>query len=726
MSRICASKSQSGSPGSHKEINTIDSLARQAFKPNCISIPVFIILILLIIAHYILSIYNFLPISVDHLPIAIDLTRFFTSLTAIIYIACKIFSAYGSRELIITFFKNHPIQLFVSIIACGATTAFFLPLILNLFKFIGETDKLTTALLASTGGVIAVFTLIKTHQKNQTDEATLEHNKAVHAQQIKDRNYDIGRQISERKEQKEQFDRNFNLQSSKNKQDHIHQVHTERRSRYTKAVEQLGNENAAIRFGGIYTLVGLVDEWLADDVLNPEEGQKEGQKEGQVIINNLCAYIRSPFPSAEKIDEYKAYKKFEELKEKESKYLLNVVDSSELKALCERFPNPQDYKKPKDIATAQATFNEEQDVRRAIFVEMSKRSSNIIEKNGKVIKTVPGTWSDFNFDFSRAPIFYPLNDLTIEQGNFSGTKVYIDADFSEVTFPHNADFSEARFTHNANFSETRFTYGVDFRGARFTITPNFSEATFTSIARFDRATFTRDVNFSKATFTCDVSFNGATFTRDANFRGATFTHSATFTRTRFTHSATFSGATFTPSATFSGATFTRDANFGGATFKRRVNFSEARFTHDANFGGATFTGIVDFTKAKFAHDANFGGATFISRAHFNKATFTYNANFGGATFIHHAHFNKATFTYNANFRRTTFENFNPTFATKLEQAQFSASSNPQDYKFSPLTPDKKTIKLRTATLLGKTFEIPRGTVLFDPKSLDKKQESILA
>ena len=698
MSRKRVSEPQSGSPISYKEINTIDSLIRQAFKPDRISIPIFIILILLIIAHYIFSTYNFLPISVNHLPVAIEIIRLLTSLTAIIYIACKIFSAYGSRELIITFFKNHPIQLFVSIIACGATTAFFLPLILNLFKFIGETDKLTTTLLASTGGVIAVFTLIKTHQKNQTDEATLKHNKAVHAQQIKDRNEDIERQISEREEQKNQFDRNFNLQYSKNKQDHVHQVHTERRSRYAKAVEQLGNENAAIRFGGIYTLVGLVDEWLADDALNPEEGQKEGQKEGQVIINNLCSYIRSPFPLAEKIDEYKAYKKLEELKEKESKYLLSAVDSSEFKALRKRFPNPQDYKKPKDIATAQATFSEEQDVRRTIFVEMSKRSSDIFKKEGKVIKIIPGTWSDFNFDFSRAPIFYPLDNLTIEQGNFSGAKVYIDADFSEVTFADDANFNEAKFTHDANFNEARFTYGANFRGARFTITPNFSEATFTNTAKFDRATFTRDANFSKTTFTCDVSFNGATFTHDANFRGATFIHSATFTRARFTRNANFNEARFTHSAKFDRATFTRDANFSGATFKRRVNFSEARFTHNANFDGATFTGIADFTKARFTHDANFG------RAVFN----------------HRAWFNKATFTHNANFRRATFTNFIPTFATKLEYAQFSASSNPQDYKLSSLTPDSKTIKLKTATLLGKTFKIPHGTVLFDPMSPKNK------
>ena len=54
-------------------------------------------------------------------------------------------------------------------------------------------------------------------------------------------------------------------------------MHAERRSRYTTAVEQLANEKAAVRLGGIYTLVGLVDEWLADDTLESEEQQKEGR-----------------------------------------------------------------------------------------------------------------------------------------------------------------------------------------------------------------------------------------------------------------------------------------------------------------------------------------------------------------------------------------------------------------------------------------------------------------
>ena len=45
----------------------------------------------------------------------------------------------------------------------------------------------------------------------------------------------------------------------------------ERWERYAEAVEQLGNKEAPIRIGGVYTLVGLVDEWLEEENLSEPE-----------------------------------------------------------------------------------------------------------------------------------------------------------------------------------------------------------------------------------------------------------------------------------------------------------------------------------------------------------------------------------------------------------------------------------------------------------------------
>ena len=102
----------------------------------------------------------------------------------------------------------------------------------------GSSDQLRLHLLYVTGGIIAVLTLLQTNWKNQGDRLKIDAD-------IKKNEQD----------------------AEKNERDHIRQVHAERRSRYTKAVEQLADEKATVRLGGIYTLVGLVDVWLADEIL---------------------------------------------------------------------------------------------------------------------------------------------------------------------------------------------------------------------------------------------------------------------------------------------------------------------------------------------------------------------------------------------------------------------------------------------------------------------------
>ena len=402
----------------------------------------------------------------------------------------------------------------------------------------------------------------------------------------------------------------------KNSQDHIRQVHAARRDRYIEAVDKLSSENASVRLGGVYALVGLVDEWLDDDNMDRESRIKEGQ----IIINNFCSYIRSPFPLAEKIEEYEARKELEKLQKTDSEKL-SKKDSSRLQILLKRFKDSDEYEKPKDITADYAKLHEEQDVRRAIFDEIHKRSSNIVkDEKGKIVETIPGLWSDFDFNFSRAPIFYPLNNLTIEKGNFSSAKFYSEASFSKTTFAQDADFS--------------------------------------------RATFALDADFSRATFALDADFSGATFTKDADFSEAIFTQDAFFMLVTFAQDAFFMSATFTQYAIFISATFTQYAFFQSATF-----------TQDTIFMSATFT-----------EEADFRGAVFIQQVNFNNAC---------------------------------FENYEPTFADEQLKAQFSAAMNPHDYNFS-VTTKSKPINLGTATLLGKTFKIPLGTVLFDPKSLDKK------
>lgn len=124
----------------------------------------------------------------------------------------------------------------------------------------------------------------------------------------------------------------FHRMNAQKKLEHPQRVHAKRHTRYSKAVEHLAYPNPAVRASAISTLAGLVDEWLADEQLSVEARQKEGQ----VIVNALCAYVRSPFARAFKAEAF------------------------------EPDTPPANY--AGDFATDLAAFRGEQDVRRSVFV----------------------------------------------------------------------------------------------------------------------------------------------------------------------------------------------------------------------------------------------------------------------------------------------------------------------------------------------------------------------
>ena len=404
----------------------------------------------------------------------------------------------------------------------GAILAFSAPLLFSLPQDDNRSvDTIRQLIFFMTGAILAVFTLIDTHLKNRSPR-------------------------------------------NKHSSPRTRQVHTERRVRYITAIEQIADANRPIRMGGIYTLIGLVDEWLDDDNIDEETRFKEGQ----VIINNLCSYIRSPFPLAEEIEEYEARKELEKLQKSEFEKL-SEGESSRLQGLLKRFEDSDEYENPKDITADYAKFHEEQDIRRTIFVEMSKRSSTFTKNEKGDMIPSRGAWSEFEFDFSQAPIFYSLNNLTIEKGNFSSSKFHAKAEFSRVTFTCNADFSGTIFTNDANFIDATFIDNVDF-----------GRAVFTGEAKFIGATpFINAKDFSRVTFSGNADFNNAEFHSKANFMGAYFAHEANFNEATFTGDVSFYGVIFAGEAKFGGATFTSNTNFVEATFKGGVGFYKATFTN---------------------------------------------------------------------------------------------------------------------------------------------------
>ena len=305
----------------------------------------------------------------------------------------------------------------------GGGCAFTLP-----YHFQREGDNiwsLRQAILAATGGVLAILTLWENRRKN----------------------------IQEKE---------------KNDQDHTRQVHAERRARYAKAIEQLADEKAPIRLGGVYTLIKLVDEWLADEKTLPNEEKR--REEGQVIVNSLCAYIRSPFDLASKAE---------------------VLSQDQ---------TPENYEGGvQQFVKDQARFREEKELRLTILETIRSRlNGGITTQENSTKKPLKDPWSDFDYNFSNAIFFYPANfnnSLFGASSNFFGAKFAKYAGFSGAEFT-SADFSEAEFT-SADFSWAEFIRNANFSGATFEEKPIFERALGdkTCKARFSCKADPEDYNF---------------------------------------------------------------------------------------------------------------------------------------------------------------------------------------------------------------------------------------
>ena len=538
----------------------------------------------------------------------------------------------------------------------GGAWAFLFPLAITAdFGKDGDGAALRQMLIYTTGGVLGVITLGENHRKNS-------------------------------------------LEKAKNDQDHIRQVHAERRSRYTTAVEQLSSDKASIRLGGVYTLVGLVDEWLSDE--KTTSSPEERHKEGQVIINNLCAYIRSPLPLAERA---------EQLDKDYAKDLQNDFDGD-----IEKFDADK-----RAFARDKAALEEERQVRQSIIEEIHKRLQYI---------GTPGSWSKLDYDFSNAHFFYPIvftNSCFDASSRFFGATFTQGTDFSGTTFTERAPFSEATFTctpfsgttftERAPFSGAIFTEGVGFFRVTFTQDADFSETTFTERAPFSGATFLQDANFSRAAFTRDADFFKAEFTGNADFSKAKFTGNADFSKAKFTGNADFSKAKFTGNADFSKAKFT-DAHFFEAEFTGYADFFEAEFTGNTDFSWAKFTGYADFSMAKFTKKANFFWAEFTGYADFSKAKFT-KASFSRAKFTEDTDFSGAKFTAGADFSKAFFDEkpiFEYALDSKTYKARFSCKADPKGYNFEVSDNSRYKIETEEQEHNGTKFTIPKGTELFDP------------
>ena len=318
----------------------------------------------------------------------------------------------------------------------GGSYAFLLPVVMSLPEGnvnSGGAAALRQAILLATGGLIALIALGETRRKNDNDKLKNDQEK------------------------------------EKNNRDHIRQVRAERRERYTKAIEQLGNEKASIRTGGVYTLTRLVDDWLEEESLS----KIERLKEGQVIINNLCAYIRSPFALASHYDE-----------------------------LSKDSPTASYKDREQEFYTDKAIFDSEADTRLSIIKEIHDR----LQISGE---NLWDSWSNFEYDFSGSTFFYPINltkSYYKKPVNFSGSTYKEGADFTGSTYQGGANFSRSTYQSEANFDSSIYKGTASFSGSIYKGGANFSGSTYQSWVGFRDSTYQDKTDFSRSIFYQEIYF----------------------------------------------------------------------------------------------------------------------------------------------------------------------------------------------------------------------------
>lgn len=514
---------------------------------------------------------------------------------------------------------------------------------LNPFIQASEPDKypegkaiadLRLHILYITGGIIAMLTLLQTDWKNRIDRRKVED--------------DI----------------------QKNSNDHTRQVHAERRTRYTKAIEQLADDKASIRLGGIYTLVGLVDEWLDDDktLSDSAEDSNKRKKEGQIIVNSLCAYIRSPI---------------------------------------------QIPKESKNITHETA---EDQGVRQAIFREMSSRIKLAFEEN----ENFYNHWADFEYDFSNSNFSYPLSGYTFTSPDFSGS-----------TFQEGSNISKSEFYGAPNFNKSHFEMDLNLTGTKFYNKAYFERAKFSKRLLLSNTLFVDDLLFIGARFYAPIrlgetQFNGDVFFSHTKFIGTNEIWSAVFKNAIFKGRVYFSDAHFKVPASFKYLTFLSKVSFFNATFEKSTAFEDSIFCGSVSFHKTKLKSKSHFHKIAFLSKAWFPEAKFEALCTYNFISFRGPTIFTGSDFFANSVFNNIIFHGSTDICGANFSE-SPIFRNAL------FSINKYAKYINPNSPISKEVNIGIATLLrdNKMFlsrkELPVGARLFDPSSwnsTDKKYDRI--
>ena len=359
----------------------------------------------------------------------------------------------------------------------------------------------------------------------------------------------------------------------------------ERRGRYTKAVEQLGSVSAPVRMGGAYTLVSLVDEWLREENIE----YNERIAEGQIIINNLCAYIRSPFTLTSHYDEL-------------------TQDSPTAEGL---------YKnREQEFYIDKATLKSEADVRLSILKEIHRRLQGPDENT-------PGVWSDFEYDFSGSIFFYPIdltNSYYTKPVNFSGSTYQDWADFSNSIYQSRADFNDSTYRNWADFRGSIYQGRADFNSSTYQNVVYFSDSTYRGEVCFNKSTYQDFVYFDRSIYQNWADFYDSTYQDEASFTDSTYLDMVSFFDSTYQEVVSFSDSAYWNGGGFSNSIYQGEVDFSNSIYVGGIGFSNSAYRGKANFSGSIYQGQVGLSNSTYEDEAAFSGSIFRDEIYCGQST----------------------------------------------------------------------------------------------------------
>ena len=359
----------------------------------------------------------------------------------------------------------------------------------------------------------------------------------------------------------------------------------ERRGRYTKAVEQLGGVSAPVRMGGVYTLVSLVDEWLREENIE----YNERIAEGQIIINNLCAYIRSPFALASHYDEL-------------------TQDSPTAEGL---------YKnREQEFYIDKATIKSEADIRLNIIKEIRHRLQGPDENT-------PGAWSDFEYDFSGSTFFYPVdltNSYYTKPVNFSGSTYQDWVDFSNSIYQSRADFNDSTYRNWADFRGSIYQGRADFNSSTYQNVVYFSDSTYRGEVCFNKSTYQDFVYFDRSIYQNWADFYDSTYQDEASFTGSTYLDMVSFFDSTYQEVVSFSDSAYWNGGGFSNSIYQGEVDFSNSIYVGGIGFSNSAYRGKANFSGSIYQGQVGLSNSTYEDETAFSGSIFRNEIYCGQST----------------------------------------------------------------------------------------------------------